>query len=179
MQQMFIKRLFYEWRVLFWMVLVLILAQLFFMYKGIENVPFFLYHMYAQPHGHKDSATVLLVKTENSYINNKTFSNRQEELLFNAAGYWLSLKSSARDTILPVVESRFKSRMPAAMYARMEQQLSNSSAAIDSFPAWWSRYFYSIRPQTKEPAWLVQTRVSLNPPYSKSPQDSILFTISR
>jgi hypothetical protein len=179
MQQMFIKRLFYEWRVLFGIVLVLILAQLFFMYKGIENVPFFLYHMYAQPHSHKDSATVLLVKTENGYIFNKSFSNRQEELLLNAAGYWLSLKSGARDTILPVVESRFKDRLPAAIYTRLEQQLSNSSAAIDSFPDWWSRYFYSIRPKTPGQAWLVQSRVSLNPPYSKSPQDSILFTISR
>jgi hypothetical protein len=176
---MFIKRLFSEWRVLFWIVLVLILAQLFFMYKGIENVPFFLYHMYGQKHSHKDSATVLLVKTENGYIRNKSFSNRQEELLFNSAGYWLWLKNSARDTILPVVESRFKGRVPASMYTWLEKQLSNGSAAVDSFPAWWSRYFYSIRPKTPGRAWLVQSRVSLNPPYSKSPQDSILFTISR
>jgi hypothetical protein len=179
MQQMFIKRLFNGWRALFWIVLVLILAQVFFMYKGIENVPFFLYHMYAQRHSHHDSATVLLVKTQDGYMSNKSFSNRQEELLFNAAGYWLSLKSSVRDTILPVVESRFKNRLPAGMYARLQQQLSNSSAAIDSFPAWWSRYFYGIRPQKQGQAWLVQSRVSLNPPYLKSPQDSILFTIGR
>jgi hypothetical protein len=179
MQQMFIKRLFSEWRTLFWVVLVLILAQVFFMYKGIENIPFFLYHMYAQRHPHRDSATVLLVKTENSYISNKTFSNRQEELLFNAAGYWVSLKNSARDTILPVVESRFKGRVPATVYAGLVEQLSNNNAAIDSFPAWWSRYFYSIRPKTPGQAWLVQSRVSLNPPYLKSPADSILFTISR
>jgi hypothetical protein len=176
---MFVKRLYNGWRALFWIALVLILAQLFFMYKGIENVPFFLYHMYAQRHSHKDSATVLLVKTENGYISNKSFSNRQEELLFNAAGYWLSLKNSARDTILPVVESRFKSRVPANMYAGLERQLCNGNAAIDSFPAWWSRYFYGIRPKTPGKAWLVQSRVSLNPPYLKSPADSILFIINR
>jgi hypothetical protein len=176
---MFIKKLFCEWRALFWIVLVLILAQLFFMYKGIENVPFFLYHMYAQRHRHNDSATVLLVKTESGYISNKSFSNRQEELLFNAAGYWLSLKNSARDTILPVVQSRFKNRLPAGMYALLQQQLSNSSMAIDSFPAWWSRYFLSIRPKTQGRAWLVQSRVSLNPPYLKSSADSIIFPISR
>ncbi len=179
MQDMFIKRLFYEWRVLFWIVLVLILAQVFFMYKGIENVPFFLYHMYAQRHNHKDSATVLLVKTGSGYISNKTFSNRQEELLFNSAGYWLSLKMSARDTILPVVESRFKSRVSQGVYAVLERHLSNSSAAIDSFPAWWSRYFLSLRPSSSGAAWLVQSRVSLNPPYAKSSTDSIIFTITR
>jgi hypothetical protein len=176
---MFLKKVYKEWQTLFWVVLVLILAQVFFMYKGIENVPFFLYHMYAQPHGHKDSATVLLVKTENGYISNKSFSNRQEELLFNSAGYWLSLKNSARDTILPVVESRFKNRVSDGMYARLQRQLSNSSTAIDSFPDWWSRCFYSIRSKTPGQAWLVQSRVSLNPPYLKSPQDSIIFTIRR
>jgi hypothetical protein len=172
---MFLKRLYREWRVFFWVLLVLLLAQAFFMYKGIENAPFFLYHMYAQQHSHNDSATVLLAKTENGYFTNKSFSNRQEELLFNAAGYYLLLKASARDTILSVVKSRFGNRVPAGIYAVIEQQLSNSSAAIDSFPAWWSRYFYSVS-STKGRVWLVQSTVSLSPPYTKSPLDSIIFT---
>jgi hypothetical protein len=176
---MFLKRLYREWRALFWLVLVFILSQAFFMYKGIENVPFFLYHMYSQKHEHKDSATVLLVKTEQGYLFTKSFSNRQEELLLNAAGYYISLKNSARDTILPVVESRFKNRLPAGIYTKLEQQLSNSPAAINSFPAWWGRYFYSIRSSTKGPVSLVQSRVSLSPPYAKSPADSIIFTINR
>jgi hypothetical protein len=174
---MFLKRLYREWRMLFWLVLVFMLAQAFFMFKGIENVPFFLYHMYSQKHVHKDSATVLLVKTEQGYLSNQSFSNRQQELLFNSAGYYLSLKASARDTILPVVESRFKGRLPQGMYAAVEYRLSNASSAIDSFPAWWRRYFYSIR-HTKGPAWLVQSVVSLNPPYAKSSVDSIIFAIN-
>jgi hypothetical protein len=176
---MFLKRLFYGWRFLFWLLLVLILGQVFFMYKGIENMPFFLYHMYAQRHNHHDSATILLIKTNGGYIRNKSFSNRQEELLFNTTGYWLSLKRSVRDTILPVVESRFKNRLPGGLYNLAVKQLSNSSAAIDSFPTWWSRYFFSIRPNIRGEVGLIQSRVSLHPPYSKSPLDSVIFTTSR
>jgi hypothetical protein len=86
---------------------------------------------------------------------------------------------SVRDTILPVVESRFKGRVPAGVYARLQQQLSNGSKAIDSFPAWWSRYLLSLAPDIQGPAWLVQSRVALNPPYAKSQADSIIFLINR
>jgi hypothetical protein len=135
--------------------------------------------MYSQRHPHKDSATVLLIKTETEYKNPQSFNGRQSELLFNSADYYLFLKNSKRDTILPVVESRFKNRLPAGIYTGIEHNLSNSTAAIDSFPAWWRRYFFSIHKNAKSPLWLVQSRVSLNPPYQKSASDSIIFSISQ
>jgi hypothetical protein len=159
-----------------WALLALIAAQAFFMYKGIENVPFFLYNMYAGSHPGADSQAVYWVKTPAGYLNNRRFSNRQQELLYNTPGYYAALRSSPRDTVLQVVDTRFAGRVSPGLYAYMVGSLSNGPAAIDGFPAWWGRYFRSVCPG-QGPVQVVQARVSLRPPYGKSPVDSILFTI--
>lgn len=174
---MFIKKLYREWRMLCWALLLLIVAQGFFMFKGIENVPFFLYHMYSGSHPSHDSLTVYWVKTPSGYVNSRDFSNRQQELLYNSIGYYVSLKNSTRDTVLQVVQQRFASRVSPGTYAYLQQSLGNSPAAIDSFPAWWGRYFRSVYGAVDGPVQVVQSRVSVKPPYAKATQDSLIFTI--
>jgi hypothetical protein len=176
LQPMFVQRLYREWRPLCWALLLLLAAQVFFMYKGIENVPFFLYHMYAGAHPGADSQTVYWVKTPAGYVNNRHFSNRQQELLYNTLGYFAALRHSPRDTVLQVVEARFGGRVSPGLYRHMVGSLANGPAAIDSFPAWWGRYFRSVYPG-QGPVQVVQGRVSLHPPFRRSPIDSILFTI--
>jgi hypothetical protein len=174
---MFIKRLYHEWRPLCWAVLALVALQALFMYKGIENVPFFLYHMYAGHHPGPDSQSVYLVKTPTGYLNSRQFSNRQQELLYNSVGYYVSLKNSPRDTILQVVDSRFAGRVGSGTYRYLCQSLANGPAAIDGFPAWWGRYFRSVQGPGAGPVQVVQSRVALKPPYGKSPIDSLIFSI--
>ncbi len=174
---MFLQRLYKEWRAFFYVVLVLVAAQLFFMYKGIENVPFFLYHMYSQRPAAVDSQEVYLVKTAEGYLIPKRMSNRQEELLMSAPAYYLSLCRSSRDTILPVVESRFRGRLPQGIYQWTSAHLSNSPAALAAFPGWWASYFYAVHPQVKTPVQLVKTMVSARYPFAKSPIDSVIFSI--
>lgn len=171
---MFLQTLYRRWRGLFWVLLLLIAAQLFFMAKGIENIPFFLYNMYSQPHHPKDSATVYLIKTNTGYSNTKAWSNRQEELLMNSAGYWLTLLQKG-DATASTVQQRLKGRLPEGWYNFIQKGLVNDSVTIAAFPGWWARYF-TAQHSAVGPVQLVQTTVSLRPPYGKSFVDSILFT---
>ena len=94
---MFLKRVYAEWRLLFWCLLLLMTAQFFFMAKGIENVPFFLYHMFSKDHQPVDSTAVYLVKTRDGYLNHKQLSNREDEMLMNSAAYYYRLKQKDID----------------------------------------------------------------------------------
>jgi hypothetical protein len=174
---MFIKKLYRDWPVLCWVLLLLIGAQGYFMYKGIENVPFFLYHMYAGFDAAKDSQTVYFIKTPKGYVNARQFSSRQQELLYNSVGYYVSLKNSGRDTVQQVVQQRFAGRVSPGMYAYLQQSLGNGPAAIAQFPNWWGRYFHALQGNADGPVQVVQCRVSVRPPYAKSPNDSLIFTI--
>jgi hypothetical protein len=174
---MFIKKLYREWPVLCWALLLLIAAQGYFMYKGIENLPFFLYHMYGNAHPAKDSQTVYFIKTSKGYLNARQFSSRQQELLYNSVGYYVGLKNSNRDTVLQVVEQRFAGRVSPGIYAYLQQSLGNGPAAIEQFPDWWGRYFHTLQGEANGPVQVVQCRVSVRPPYAKSPNDSLIFTI--
>jgi hypothetical protein len=174
---MFIKKLYREWRMLFWALLLLLAAQGISMYKGIENVPFFLYHMYAGSAPAKDSQTVYFIKTPKGYLNPRQFSSRQQELLYNSVGYYSTLKNSPRDTILQVVQQRFAGRVPPGLYAYLQQSLGNGPTAIEQFPDWWGRYFHALQGKDSSAAQVVQCRVSVRPPYAKSPIDSLIFSI--
>jgi hypothetical protein len=175
--RMFIKKLYREWPVLCWALLLMMAAQGYFMYKGIENVPFFLYHMYGNAHPAKDSQTVYFIKTPKGYLNPRQFSSRQQELLYNTVAYYINLKNSARDTILQVVQQRFAGRVSPSMYNYLQQSLSNGPAAIEEFPNWWGRYFHTLQGKDSGPVQVVQCRVAVRPPYAKSPNDSLIFSI--
>ncbi|MBK7434979.1 MAG: hypothetical protein IPI66_14555 [Chitinophagaceae bacterium] len=95
---MFLKRLYTGWRPLFWLLLLLLLAQSFFMYKGIQNLPFFLYHMYSKEHRPQDSIPVYLLKTPYGYLDHKQLSNREEELFLNTVAYYQNLQRDGDGT---------------------------------------------------------------------------------
>lgn len=175
---MLLTRIYKEWRLLFWALLLFMAAQLFFMAKGIENVPFFLYHMYSKAHQPVDSIAVYLVKGPYGlYLNHKQFSNREEEMLMNSIGYYVNLKKAGKQA-LATVEQRLRGRLPAAGYDYMLAHLTNDDAAIAAFPLWWARYFQSVTDNNIDYVSVVRSYVYASPPYNKSLTDSLVFTVN-
>jgi len=173
---LFLKRIYTEWRSLFWLILLFIAAQLFFMYKGIENVPFFLYHMYGQVHPPKDSTAVYLVKTPGGYFNHKKLSSREQEMLMNPVIYYNNLKKNG-DGMLETVEKRFSNIAGGSTISYLQRHLGNDSNSLAGFPQWWGRYFQLVSQNKYDSVAVVRSYVSSKWPFNKMTADSLLFTI--
>jgi hypothetical protein len=161
---------------MFWLLLLLVAGQLFFMAKGIENLPFFLYHMYSQDHPPKDSIGVYLVKTGAGYYNHKDLSSREQELLLNSVGYYANLKRDG-DGINQSIQKRFGKIAGGKRYTWLQKQLSNDSSRLSAFPAWWGRYFRTVAKKGFDSVSVVRSYVYTVKPYNRSTTDSLLFTI--
>jgi len=144
------------------------------MIKGIENVPFFLYYMYSQQHPPKDSSVAYLIKTNKGYFDHKKLSNREQEILMNAVIYYANLEKDG-DGTAEAVESRFGA--VAAVKPYLQKQLCNDSNSLAKFPGWWGNYFRSVSKEKYDSVSLVKTYVYSIPPYNKSENDSLIFTI--
>ena len=175
---MFLKRVYKEWKVLFVAIILFISAQVFFTYKGIENIPFFLYHMFAFAHESKDSMTVILMKTTGGYIDPFQLSERESEILLNNISYYIKLKeNNYKDYINQSIERRFKSNFSPRFYKYALQGLSNDSSSVNHYPNWWGQYFKTLYKQKYDSIQVVSGKVSYNPTFNKSAVDSVIFTI--
>jgi hypothetical protein len=173
---MFLKQLYNQWRIMFYTVTVFIVAQAFFMYKGIENTPFFLYHMFSTPHSKKDSLPVQLIKTADGYFNQFSVSNREAELLLNNIYVYQYLQQHQLDPILPTVISRFSNYTTKNQLQLITTRLCNDTVAMKQFPIWWKQYFYSITNSSFTPISVVSSYVHFNKmSVTKSNSDSIIF----
>ena len=173
---MFLTRVYKEWRLLFWSLLFFVSLQLFFMAKGIENIPFFLYHMYSRDHQPMDSIPVYLVKTPGGYFDHKQLSNREEEILMNSVAYYVKLKQDG-NTATQTIKDRFQKWVPAASYHYLLTHLSNDSTALTAFPQWWGNYLQSVCKNRLSAVSVVRSYVGATSPYMKSVTDSVIFTI--
>jgi hypothetical protein len=170
---LFLKTLYTEWRLLFYAVILFILAQTFFVYKGIENIPFFLYYMYGQTHPKKDSINIVLIKTKEGYFNPKKLSGREQEMLLNSVDYYVSLKKRGDGNKINIA-NRFSSISTRNYFEKM---LCNDSAALKKFPQWWLSYYTQVVNPLGDSVTIVKSTVSTTYPYSKSSTDSVIFSL--
>jgi hypothetical protein len=145
---MFLKQLYQQARVLFFVVCFAVLGQLFFMWKGVENVPFFLYHMFGFAHERKQSYPVLLVRYGSTDLSPYSMSNRDAELIFNSMDRYLQLREQG-DYLRAVVERRWSASWLQAWLPLAQQRLLNDSADVAAFPNWWAARLRSRVPQAK------------------------------
>ena len=161
---------------MFWAVVLFMTAQVFFMAKAIENIPFFLYHMYSKQHQPMDSIGVYLVKTPQGYFNHKQLSNREEEILMNSVSYYVNLKQRG-DGIIQSIDKRFKRIVPPAVFNYFIEHLYNDSTALERFPQWWASYFRSVAGDGNDSVSVIRSYVYPKEPYAKSIHDSLVFTV--
>lgn len=161
---------------LFWILMLFIAGQVFFMIKGIENIPFFLYNMYGQDHPAKDSNVVFLVKTNEGYFNHKNLSNREQELLLNSVSYYVNLKHDG-DGITQSIQKRFANKINATGLDNLTNRLSNGSKALTDFPQWWGRYFQSVSKNKYNSVSVIKSYIYADKAHTKSDYDSLIFSI--
>lgn len=173
---MLVKRLYKEWRLLFWILVLFLAGQLFFMAKAIQNVPFFLYHMYSRDQHAVDSTAVYLIKTPEGYFNHKKLSGREQEMLMNSVSYYVRLKQNG-DGINESVKKRFGNMVNGTGYDQLLKLLGNDSSSLSAFPQWWSKYFQAVSKNNYDSVSVIKSYVFSGSPYRKSSSDSLIFTV--
>lgn len=174
---MFITKVFNQWKAFFWVIIIACFAQFFFMAKGIENIPFFLYHMYGYAHQPMDSLKVILVKTPDGYLNPFELSGRESEMLMNNVMYYDQMKKQNwKDDLIPTIYNRFSKRLPISTYNYLQKGLVNDSIALSKYTDWWQQYFNKVHCNSYDSVSVVLGYVYYYPGHIKSPIDSIIFT---
>lgn len=134
---MYFKRVYQQSRILFFVILLAVFGQLFFMWKGVENIPFFLYHMFGFAHERKSSYPVLMIRYGNTTLSPYSLSNRDAELIFNTMDRYLRLKKEG-DYLQPLVDKRFQASWLSSWHGLAERRLINDAVDIAAFPRWWT-----------------------------------------
>lgn len=174
---MFLVKVYKEWKTLFWILLILVAGQFYFMQKGIENAPFFVYGMFAGVYPVKDSFDVLLIKKDNQYVSPFGLSNREAELLTNNVEAYLQLKKNAGDTAInKTIHQRFGACLSASIYQYVLKGLTNSQTSINQYPHWWMTYFKSTHPSDFKEISIVKSTVIYFPQFHKSAVDKLLIS---
>ena len=174
---MYLRKVYKEWRGFFWLIIIAISTQLFFMTKGVSNIPFFLYHMYSYAHQPKDSFNVLLIKTKDGYLDPYRVSGRESEMLMKNIPYFMLQKNRGwKDDISLTVEKRFKNQLPGPVYDYLHRGLVNDTTAFLKYPRWWQQYFDRTYHQSFDTVAVISTYIKYQPNFSKSPVDSTIFT---
>jgi hypothetical protein len=176
---MFLKKVYQEWRPFFWCLVLLMAAQAFFMFKGIQNAPFFLYQMFSTVHPLADTVKVVLIKTPGGYFNQFKLSNREAEMLLNNIDYYKKLKENhCEDFIAPTIEKRFGRRLPESLYSAVFKNLVNDRVAVEQYPYWWKKYFNSVNDKPYTQAEVVLSNIVYGNEIVNSSSDSVIFKIS-
>ncbi len=129
--------------------------------------------MYGQAHPKKDSINVVLLKTKNGYYNTKQLSGREQEMLVNPIGLYISLKNTGDGNKINI-NNRFSSTTTKNYLYKM---LCNDSEAVQQFPQWWLSYYKQIAKPKEDSVTVVKSSVSTTYPYLKSTNDSIIFSL--
>lgn len=161
---------------MFWIVVIFLCGQLFFMYKGIENVPFFLYHMFSTRHPARESYHVLAIKTEKGLFPRQQLSNREYELLIGSAEYYKQLKISG-DPTAKNLENRL-GRTGNKLMPFAKERLLNDSADLANYPEWWARYFAEVTGNRYLEASLVEYLVQFTDSGRIAKEGKTLFTVN-
>ena len=175
---MFLQKVYKEWRLFFWVLVCFITCQLYFIYKGIENAPFFVYGMFAGVYPEKDSFNVLLIKTDKGLVSPFKLSNREAEMLTNNIPAYQQLKNNGGDSGLnKTIYKRFNSFLSPQNYQFVFNGLSNNSSAVNNYPDWWSKYFQSASKEKFDTVSVIKSTVSYLPTFKKSTLEVIVFTV--
>jgi hypothetical protein len=161
---MFLAALYKKWKLMFWAVIMFIIAQAFFMFKAVETVPFFLFNMYSTKQKNFDTSYYNTV-----YVNGQIFpldhlSGREREILLGSLAYYRKLKTRrflATDSA--TIAGRFLNKLPPGWYNLAYERLTNKTVTDSIFLNWWTRYLSKISGQKPDSFTIIQSRIAWKP----------------
>lgn len=126
------------------MVLAFCVGQAFFMTKGVETVPFFLFGMYSEP-VEQAVPRGLMIEENGQPLDLGELSGLQKDAILTPVYRYLRLHDAHfEDPILPAVRKRFEGSVSAETYFTLRERLSNAPADKENFHRWFRSYLESV-----------------------------------
>lgn len=138
---MFLPKVYSHNRFLFYLFLFFCVGQSFFIYKGVENAPFFLYGMYSavQVPTKEYKMPIIEINGQEFNLNDLPAANR-EMIVSTLELYSLLENTNFRDTLLPVIANRFQSRVSESQFEVIASRLTNNSRDKELYQQWLKKY---------------------------------------
>ena len=109
MKRLYLVQLYQQNKILFYLIIVFIVLQGFFTYKGVECFPFFNYGMYSEPieKKHRNEGVIFIIN--DSIYDIEKQQNINSSFLLNTVNHYLKIKyNNFEDPVLQVLKSRFE-----------------------------------------------------------------------
>jgi len=162
---MFLQQLYRHWRKMFYVLLVMALAQAFFMYKAVETVPFFLYNMYSTRQHNGDTAYRTAIYLNGRLFDATQLSGHEQETLFGSLAYFKKLKANRYFATDSATVAHRLRRLPTGLYRSAYDRLTNTSVSDSAFLGWWARYLAQVSGTRVDSFALVESTVLWKPGY--------------
>lgn len=138
---MFLIRVYKENKFLFFLFSFFCLGQIFFFYKGAETTPFYLYGMYSANQSPKEEYPVFVIEINRKVFNYDDLPSANREMIISSLEHYRTLvQNNFRDTILPVVEKRFKRKVSEENFQVIANRLINDSTDRKPYQNWLKDY---------------------------------------
>jgi len=146
MKDTFLYRLVKEDKKLFSLLIALIIAQLFFTYKGVETFPFVHWGMYSGTVAHSDTQTVYQLAIGGQNIKMSTLTDCEQGMVLNTIKKYNSMQiANGKEKEEVVIDERFSHYVRAETLAEIKSKLLNSKKSISKYPAWLMEYVADMR----------------------------------
>lgn len=163
---MFLKRLYQQWKTMFWVVILFMICQAFFMYKAVETIPFFLYNMYSTRQHTLDTTYATVITVNGKEFNTDRLSGYEKETLLASLSYFRKLKDHgyyATDT--QTIKNRLSGTIPDRWYNLFYKRLTNDLVNEKMFFSWWMKYLSRVSQQKVDSFTIIQSSIIWNPSY--------------
>ena len=161
---------------MFYVIIIFIAAQIFFMYKGVETIPFYLLSMYSTRSYIRDTTYQAAWYVNGKKLDATNLPNREMETLLGSFDYYQSLKRRnfiATDTA--TIQKRFKNILSVKCYETVYNRLTNNKVNDNLFLNWWIRYLSKAINKKVDSVAVVRSSIIVWKPAFKEIKDSTLF----
>ena len=141
MKKLFLIRIYRENKFLFYIFCLFCTGQIFFLWKGVETTPFYLYGMYSAKQYPKESYRIFIIEINGKEFNYDKLPSANREMTISSLEHYCALdENNFRDTILPAVEKRFKGKFSEKNFQIMASRITNDSTDKIPYQDWLKDY---------------------------------------
>ncbi len=138
---MFLKQVYAQSKLIFYLILIFCLGQLLFLYRGVENTPFFLYGMYSEKKQTEQQYNYNIIQIDGKEFDPEKLPFGSHEMVLSTLDRYCFLdKVNFNDTISSVVSKRFKSRISEGHFNVLVGRLTNGPADKICYQRWLKKY---------------------------------------
>lgn len=148
---LFLARVYRKSKPLFWALVLFIIGQGFFTWKGVDTMPFYNWGMFSGRFPDKAQYEVLYINVDGRYVPLTRLPRTKLNVLEKAIRYYLLMEENGfRDGMDGVIESRFKVRLGDNAYHFVYHRLSNTGMRKRYFEGW---MLWQMRRQANDSLW--------------------------